>query len=291
MLSEMKFFDGYVCVELFSQLDNFISYLPHPCSNIVFLLSAQAFKFEGCLAGALIPVALEFCSAFFEAELSRGNVLSKVCLFQNFLFAYYGYGDFGAVHVYAHPVLSSRRLWKVFGYDYKEFEVLFHDDAGHLPAFFEVFLETLICSILFYWEACSSAVESDAEDRVSTLGPFKTKEPSVESDNTFLYLFLDGLPYAPCVACSLYDKLGRRIILASEHMIGFFVKLSPRLHVADVVEGILNHAEEGSIRLPKQFLLSLRRLKKVQRQTLPRKYPKIYKRYLFKRIVLQFLHN
>ena len=117
------------------------------------------------------------------------------------------------------------------------------------------------------------ASKSKAENRVAPPSLFETEETSIEADNAFLYVFINRLPYAPSVACSLYDELRCYAVFASEPLVGFLVQFSPRLDVADVAESLLHHAEEHSIGFPEQPYLSPCRLKKVQRQTLLRRHP------------------
>ena len=132
--------------------------------------------------------------------------------------------------------------------------------------------------------------EPKAENRVSTLSLFEAEEPTVKTDNALTNIFINVFPYAPSIARSLYNKLGRHVVSASELFISLLMKFSPRLNVADVAEGLSNHIEEQSIGFSKQPFLSLSRLKKVQRQTLSRRRPrKVDERRSFKRIMLQFL--
>ena len=267
-----ELFDGYVSVELFSQPDDFISYLPNSCLHVVPLSSAGPFQFESSLAsGNRVPIPLEFGSSLLKAELPHGNVLSTVGLLQHSISAYDGDGDLGAVYIYAHPVRPNGGFWRFLLEDDEKSEISPHDDAGHFPAIFDVLLKPSIGPISAYGKPYSGVVQAKAENRVSTLSPSEAEGASVEAYNT--------LPYALTYCFSLYsrrsfyDELGRHIILASEQTVCLFMQFSPRTNVADVAESFLNHAEEGDISLSKHLFLSLRRFEKVQRQTLSHRHP------------------
>jgi len=291
MLSKVsESFDSYVSVELFSQLNDFVGYLPHSCSNVVSLFSTKFPKLETSFAGALVSITLKFCSPLFKHELFYGDILSEIGLLQHFPFTNDGYGDFGTVNVHAHPVWSVRGFWKVFREDDEEPEVSFHDDACYLPTIFEVVLKPPIGTILTYWKPYSFMVKSKAEDWISPLSLPEAEKPLVKPHDTFVDVFFHSSPYAPSVACSLYDKLGRHTVFASELLICLVMKLSPRLNVADEAESFLHNIEEAFISLLKHPSLSLSRLKKVKRQTFPRRRPrKRDKRIYIKMLWSQFL--
>lgn len=99
-------FYGNVGIKCFSKVDDFISYLPHPCPKVVPLLPAEPLELEARLAPRKgVSVFLEFGPPLLEPELSGGNVLTKVNLFQHLVVVDYGDGDFGAVD--ATPYLST----------------------------------------------------------------------------------------------------------------------------------------------------------------------------------------
>ena len=211
-----KPFYSYVGVEMFGKLDGFVAYLPHPRLNIVSLLSTKSFEFKPSLAATATSVALKFSSPLLEVELLNGDIMPKIGLLQHFLSAYYGYGDFGAVDIHTHPILPWSQLWRFLGKDCEEPEVSPHYDAGQFPAIFKVLLKSQVRSVLVYWNPYSPMVDSYAENRVSTFSCLETEEAPVKADNAFGYIFINGFPHAPSVACSLYDELGRYIMLASE---------------------------------------------------------------------------
>ena len=269
-LSEMsKPLDSDVCVETFGEFDDFVAYLPHPHPNIVSLLSAEPFEFESSLAsGYRISIPLEFGSSLLKMELFAGNILTIVCLFQNLTLVNYGYGDFGAVYVYAHPVGSDNGLRHVILKHSKEFEVLLHYDAGHLPTFLEMFLKALIGSISAYGKPYSSMVESKAEGRVASLCLLEAEETPVKADYALMYVAINGFSVAPSVAGSLNHKLAGYMVLVHECPIGSFVQLSSASNTVRSFKGLLHYAQKGLIGFSKKLSLSVCRLKNIQNKTL-----------------------
>jgi len=269
-LSEIfKPFNSDVAVEFFSELHDFVSYLPHPRSDVVSLFSAEFFKFKSCFPfGNGVSIFLEFCSAFLEPELSCRNVLSKVCLLENLVFANHGYGDFGAIDVYAHPVGSNRGFWRFLLEDDEKPEVSLHNDAGCYPAFLEMFLEASVGSISAYRKPYSFVVGSKANYWVLTFGFTKAEESPIEAYNTLVYLVVYGFSVVPGVEDGFQDQLGCNIISASEVLIVLALELRPLLSSPSQRQQLLNHTEERTVSLLQQSLLSLCRLKKIQRQTL-----------------------
>jgi len=265
--------NSYVCFELLSKFDDFVGYLPHPCSDVASLLPTKPLKFKPSLAGAFISVALKPRPSLFKPELFYRDVLTEICLLQHFVFADDGYCDFRTVNIYTHPVQSNGWFWKILRENYEEPEVSLHNDACYIPAFLEMLLDSLICTILAYWDAYSLVVEPKAENWVSSFGLFEAEESLVKSDDAFLYAFIYSFSYAPRIACSLYDELGRHVMLTSENIICLLMQFSPRPYVADVAEGLFNKVEEAFIGLLEQSLLSLSRLENVQRQALSRRRP------------------
>jgi len=269
-LQVSKPFNSNIGAELFGNLNHLVGYLPHPRPNVVSLFSTEFPEFETSFAGALISITLKLRPSILKAELFYGDILPEIGLPQHFPFAEDGYGDFGAVNVHTHPVWSVRGFWKVFEENNKEPEVSFHDDACYLPTIFEVVLKSLIGAILTYRKPYSFMVESKAEDWISPLSLPEAEKPLVKPHGTFADVFFHSFPYAPSVACSFYNKLGRHTVFASELLICFVMKFSPRLNVADEAESFLHNIEEAFISLLKHPSLSLSRLKKVKRQTFPR---------------------
>lgn len=262
-------FDGYVSVELLSEADNFVGYLPQSCSDVVSLFSAEAFKFEaGLPLGAVVSMLLESGSAFLESELFGGNVLPIVGLLQNLAFVDYGYGDLGAVYVDAHPARSNGGFWQVFGEGDEEFEVPFHNYAGYHPSFFEVFLETLISSALAYGKPYPFLIGSDGENWVSTAGLSEAEEPPVKPHDTPAGLTFHGFPVAPSVPPSLNHKLRRDTMLVPELSIGFMVELCACPGSPSLGQQLLDHAEEGLVSFPEKPSFSLGQLEKIQGQAL-----------------------
>jgi len=152
---------GDVGVERFGELDDFISYLPHPRPHVASLLSTELLEFKASTtSGAVIPMLLELGSTFLEAELPGRNVLPTVGLLQNPAFADYGYRDFGAVDVYAHPVWSGCWVWSGFGENSEEAEVPLHYHAGQLPTILKVFLKSPVGSVSAYGNADSDMVQA-----------------------------------------------------------------------------------------------------------------------------------
>jgi len=269
-LSEMsESFDGYVGIELLSQLNDLVAYLPHSCSDIVSLFSADPLELESSLAsGNGVSVLLELGSPHLKAELLCGNVLSIVGLLQYFALTDYGYGDLGAVDVDAHPVWSGGWLGHSFGEDGKEAEVPLHDDAGQFPALLEMFLNSLVGSILRNRYSNPLMVESEAEGWIASLGLPEAEETAVESDNTLVRFILYGFAMTPSVEDGFQDQLGCHTIFASEVLIVLLLELSAGSSSPSQRQQLPNHAEESLIRLLQQPLFSFGGLEKVQRQTL-----------------------
>lgn len=270
-LSEIsKAFNSDVSIKLLGEFDDFVAYLPHSCSDIVSLFSAEPLELESSLAsGNGVSTLLELRPSFLKPELFRGNVLPIIRLLQNLIFADDGYGYLGAVDVNAHSIRSDDGFRRGFGEDGEEPQVLLHDDACQLPALLKVFLKSLIGSVLADGKPYSGVVKSEAENRITSPSFFEAEESPVEADDTFPYALIYGPSDAPSVACGFNYELGRYAVFAPKLLIGLLVELSPRLDAVKKIKGFFCHVEEGSVCFPKQPFLSLRRLEEVQRQTLP----------------------
>jgi len=176
-----KFFDSYVCVELLSEFNDLVCYLPHSSADVVSLFSAEPFELEASLSsGDRISVLLEFSPSLLEPELSDRNILPKIGLL---LSADYGDGDFRAVYIYAHPVWSDGRFWRFFLEDDEKSKVLLHNDAGRRPSIVDVTQKSLVGSVSIYWNCYSFAVSSKANYRVSTPSFTEAEKSLVEADN------------------------------------------------------------------------------------------------------------
>ena len=265
-----KLFDNYVCVELLSEFNNFVCYLPHPRADIVSLFSAEPFELDASLtSGDRVSILLEFSPSLLEPELSHRNILPKIGLLQHLLSADYGYGDFRAVYIYAHPVWSDGGFWRFFLEDDEKSKVLLHNDAGCRPSIVNVTQKSLVGSVSIYWSCYSSfAVSSKANYWVPTPGFTEAEKSLVEADNAPMHFPVYGLSVVPSVEDGFQDQLGCNATSASEVLIVLALELRPPLSSPSQRQQLLNHTEERSIGLLQQPLLSFCWLKKVQRQAL-----------------------
>ncbi len=270
MLSEVsKPLDGDVGVELLSEFNDFVGYLPHPRPNVVSLFPAETFEFETSFSlGTVIPIFLEFCPIFFKAELSGGNVFSKVGLLQHVVWADDGYGDFGTVDIHSHSVRSDGWFRRGFVEDDEEAEAPLHNDTGRYPTVFNMFLESAVCSVLADGKPYSGVVGSEAEDWVVSLGFFEAEEPSVEADDALLGLVLYSFSVVPCVACSLNHELAGYTVFAHKRPICISMKLPPTPDAVRSFEGLLHNPKKGLIGLLEETPLNLRWLKDIENEAL-----------------------
>jgi len=242
-LEMSKLLYGNVRVHLLSEFDDLIRYLPQSSLHMVPLFSAEPSEFDSSLASRTgVPILLEFGSTLLEAELSSRHILSIVGLLQNLSLADHGYGYFGAIYVYAHPVRSRIRFRGVFREDDEEPEVPLHYHAGYLPTFLYVLLMPTVCSVLAYWYPYPFMVGSEGDNRFSPLGFSEAEKPTVEANSTPSRLVIHGFPVAPSVTSCLDNKLRRNVILAPELFIGFVVELRACLGSPSQRQQLLNHA-------------------------------------------------
>lgn len=262
-------FYGDISVELFSEFDDFVRYLPHPRSNIVSLSSAESFELEPSFASRnRVSILLKLRSSLLEPKLFGGNILSKVGLLQHLISADYGYSDFGAVYVYTHPVLSYDGFRHLLREDGEEPEISSHDDAHYLPSVSKVFLKPLVSSVLADGKPYPLVVYTEAEDRITSLGLLEAEEPTVKANHTLVQIAVCSFSDAPSIAGCLYNELGSYMVLVHEQSIGGFVELPPAPNAVRSFEGFLHDAKEGLIRFSKKSFLSFCRFKDVENETL-----------------------
>jgi len=116
-------FNGDICIETLSKLDDFIAYHPHPSSHVIPLLPTKLLEFKPSLtSGDDISKLLELPPSLLKHELPSGNVLPIIRLFQNVAPTGYGDGDLGAVDVDAHPIRFDGWLERSLGEDGEESE-------------------------------------------------------------------------------------------------------------------------------------------------------------------------